>query len=567
MTRWIESGDPRSPVWIIAEAPGEDEIRQGRPLVGQSGQELDRCLRDAGWPPDFQFFRTNICHQRPPSYQNKYGKWIHNDIEQFFVSRAEAKRSDVRELLGRFPLDPVTEGIDRLSNHLQHFRPTLIIALGGISLWALGGKEGILKWRGSILSTESGIKAISTLHPADILYQWQHRPLLVQDLRRALRESKYSEIRRPTWNFVIAPTIADLRDWLLPCIERRQPLVCDTEGWGVVDCVGFAANSKDAICVPFVREAGQLTTYFTPGDAEQAMSLCTAALRQCPVTFHNATWDCQVIARRWGMLPNLTDDTMVMQHALFPGLLGGKIDPTTGTVEKKGSSLSLSFIASMYCEYYSYWKDDGRVRGDNYDDDTYWKYNCEDCVRTYECREVLTEALRSAGLEEQYRFLMSLFAPVLSMMFRGMRLDRERVKDIKNSIVKQRADQQQWLDTAVGFPLNVGSAPQVHSLFYDDLRQQKVLHRSTRKPSVDDTALETIARRQPLLLPLCRTIQNIRSLNTNERNFVAAAEKAKDRLYTCLNITGAETFRFSSNETAFGEGCNLQNLTRPPEDQ
>jgi hypothetical protein len=33
-----------------------------------------------------------------------------------------------------------------------------------------------------------------------------------------------------------------------------------------------------------------------------------------------------------------------------------------------------------------------------------------------------------------------------------------------------------------------------------------------------------------------------------------------------FNIAFVETFRFSSNETAFGEGGNLQNIKRPDGD-
>lgn len=572
MTRWIESGTPSAPVWLIGEAPGADEVEQGRPLVGASGRELDAMLREAGWPSSTNFFRTNICHSRPPSYQNKHGKWIHNDIEQFFLSPKAASKQNVSCLSGRFPLPPICQGLERLEQLIRLHQPQLIIALGGTPLWALAGYEGITKWRGSVLSTSLGSKLLSTFHPADVLYQWTHRPIVVQDLRRALRESDYPDIRKPSWHFTVAPTLSDVRDWLTPLIAARAPLVCDTEGWGVVDCIGFADSTNSAICIPFIRQgesvdsSATLAPYWEVGTAEQVLDLCVQALTQCPITFHNATWDCQVIGRRWGVIPRLTDDTMLMQHVLLPGMLGGKIDPVTGRVDKKGSSLSLSFIASMYCDYYRYWKDDGRVRDEDYDDETYWRYNCEDCVRTFECRDSLESSLRSSHLWEQYQFEMSLFGPVLAMMFRGLRLDQRRVAALRSSIDSSRRSEQQWLDTALGYSLNVNSNPQIHALFYDDLACQRVLHRSTKQPTVDDPALELIARRQPLLLPLVRKIQNIRSLNVNDNNFLSAAEQSGARLRTCLNIPGAETFRFSSNETAFGEGCNLQNLTRTVED-
>jgi uracil-DNA glycosylase len=576
--RWIESGDPRSPVWVVGEAPGEWEVEAGRPLVGASGQEFDRWLREAGWPADTPLFRTNICHERPPSYYDpKQGKTIHNDIGQFFASAREAKAEGLQPLSGRYPRAPITAGLDRLRQLLTQHRPTLIIALGGSALWALAGHEGITKWRGSVLEagTDFGAcKVIPTLHPAVVLvYQYNYRIVCTQDMRRALRESAFPEIRRPQWQFVVAPTLSDVKDWLTPIIEKAAPLVCDTEGWGVVDCIGFADSPSSAICIPFIKSGAAVqesaatgANYWCPDDEAAVFDLCVRALRSCPQTFHNALWDCQVIARRWGIVPRLSDDTMVMQHTLFPGLLGGKIDPVTGRVDKKGSSLSLAFVASMYCDYYRYWKDDGRVRDSDYDDLTYWRYNCEDCVRTFEVRDSLAASLRAANLTAQYQELMALFGPVLTMMFRGLRKDSRALAQVQAYINSALHSEQQWLNEALGYQFNVESNPLAHALFYDDLGCQVIKHRSTGRPTLHDAALDLIAKRQPLLLPLVRRIQNLRSLNTNNDTFMDAFSRANGRLRTALSITGTETFRFSSSETAFGEGTNLQNLTRSVEE-
>lgn len=575
---WIESGSPASPIWIVGEAPGQEEIAQGRPLVGRSGMELDWMLHEAGWTGLDTLFRTNVCHEHPPSYQHpRTGKWIHNDIEQFFPGKVQAARDSLSAVDGRFPRQPVLQGLEHLRENLNQHHPQLVISIGGTPLWALCQKEGITKWRGSVLPSRPAAespptKVVATFHPADVLRQWTHRPLVVQDLRRALREyQRGPSIQEPQWDFTIAPTLAQVKGWLIPFLERRTPLVCDTEGWGVVDAIGFACSARRAICIPFVVEEpglgdGTCRSYWTPAEEEQVFALLHRVLTECPITFHNAIWDCQVIGKNWGYLPCLRGDTMVAQHTLFPGLLGGKIDPITGRVDKKGSSLSLSFIASMYCDLYRYWKDDGRVRNSGWTNEQYWRYNCEDCARTWECEEVLLQSLDSARLREQYKFEMSLFGPVLKMMFRGVRVDRDKALVLQRTIRRQRDQEQGWLDEALGYPLVTGSWPQVQALFYQDLGVKPQLHRMTKRPTMDDAALEATARGEPLLLPLIRRIQNIRSLNTNEANFIRPALAARGRLRTCFNIAGAETFRFSSNETAFGEGGNMQNLTRPTED-
>lgn len=573
MPKWIESGDPSWPVWLVAEAPGADEIAAGRPLVGQSGQELDRMLLEAGFPRTDRLFRTNICHERPPSYM-KNGKAVHNDISQFFGKR----NSGLPINRGRYPTQSITEGLARLRSLVNRYHPVLIILLGGTSLWGLCGREGITKWRGSVIEADEAYlrtKTICTFHPADVLRQWTHRQIVVQDLRRALRESTHREIRRPSWNFNVAPSLATMRKWLEPSIRAGTPLTSDTEGWGVVDCIGFARSSTDAICIPFAHEVGDVTHYWSAGEEVEAYALCVEALTKCPITFHNALWDCQVLARRWGIMPNLAHDTMVMQHVAFPGLLGGKIDPISGKVSKEGSSLSLSFIASMYCAYYCYWKDDGRNFDPTIGDErTYWAYNCEDCIRTFECSEVLRDVIRTSKLTEQYHFLMSLFPNVFHMMFDGIALCPETVRENRVRVNSMLAAENAWLNDALGFDLNPRSAPQMQALFYDDFGCQVIKDRRSGNRTLNDTALETIARRTPLLLPLVRKIQNIRTLGAigardndqSERGLLAACELASNRLRCAINPAFVETLRFSTNQTAFGEGTNLQNLQRPPEE-
>ena len=569
MARWIEKGDPRSPYWVIGEAPGADEVAQGVPFVGASGQELDRMLAESGWNPS-DFFYTNVAHERPPSV-NKRGKWIHNDIEQFFPGVTLARKEGIPPFRGRWPRPPIIEGIQHLEHLLATHHPRLILCLGGTPLWALCDKSGITKWRGSELKpSPEGPWIIPTFHPADVLRQWPHRFVVVQDFKRAKRVAGRSPAwRQATWNTLIEPSLKDVREWFHSSLKEPELLVCDTEGWGVVDAIGFASSPKDAICIPFVREEGegQVQSYWSLDDEVEVFSIIQDVLTKNAIAFHqgNGMWDNQVIGRNWGYMPNVVHDTMVGQHVLFPGLLGGKIDPVTGKVDKKGSSLNLAFVASMYCDQYVYWKDDGRVRDEDYTDRQYWSYNCEDCLRTFEVLEAEQAGLKALKLVPQYELLMRLFPIVTKMMFRGIKIDLAKAREMREYVHRVRATEQAWLDEVLGFPLNVGSWPQMQALFYEDFDVKRVLHRSTKKPTLDDDALEVIARREPLLVPLIRHIQNLRSLGTNEANFIRPALRDRDRYRTTLNPAGAETFRFTSSETAFGEGSNMQNLTRNDE--
>jgi uracil-DNA glycosylase len=579
--RAITDGSPSAPVWLVGEAPGADEVERGRPFVGASGMELDAMLREAGLSRR-DCFLTNVCHERPPSYQRN-GKWIHNDIDQWFLGKTAARSSGTGEVQGRYPTKQIADGLVHLRRSLEQHRPTLTIALGNTPLWALTGHHGITKWRGSVFDTSEardagpaavGGKVVCTFHPADVLRQWTHRPIVVQDLRRARREAQRPSLSRPSWNFTIPSSLSDVREWFSSeDTPTATPLVCDTEGWGRVDCIGFASSPTRAICIPLKHETGVSDDlhdlHYWSAEDECALTLfLREILTTRSVVFHNALWDCQVIARRWGFLPRLGGDTQAMQHVCFPGLLGGRIDPVTGEVDKKGSSLSLSFLASMYCDYYRYWKDDGRHFDPSVGDERdYWHYNCEDCVRTFDCHDKLSDIIDASALREQYEHVMRRFGPIFAMMFRGIRYNKGRARALRADVDTAASAARAWLNTAVGSDFNPESTPQMRALFYEELQLPLILKKDTKAPTLDDAALETIARKNPLLRPLVSMIQNYRTLDTVKDDLNPdMCSELDGRLRFALNNAFVETMRFSCNETAFGEGSNVQNIKKPDEE-
>jgi DNA polymerase I-like protein with 3'-5' exonuclease and polymerase domains len=107
----------------------------------------------------------------------------------------------------------------------------------------------------------------------------------------------------------------------------------------------------------------------------------------------------------------------------------------------------------------------------------------------------------------------------------------------------------------------------MRALFYEDLALPLILKKDTKAPTLDDAALETIARKNPLLRPLVAQIQNYRTLDTVKGDLDPdMCSELDGRLRFALNNAFVETMRFSCNETAFGEGGNVQNIKRPDED-
>src|SRR6266404_3479589 len=238
----IQSGSYDAHYMIIAEAPGGEEDVYKRPLIGVSGQETYAMLEDANWlppgsknyivkalhpwydpvqhrmrisNPDFlpldktldeaSIFITNVCHIRPPG----------NEIDNFFASKTDAKRDRIPLINDRYPTEPIQDGITQLQRDISTIQPEFILALGGTALWALTGLQGITKWRGSILRVENGpvgnfgIKIIPTFHSADILREWTHRFVAVRDMKRALYEREFEEVREKPRHYIIRPSYSE----------------------------------------------------------------------------------------------------------------------------------------------------------------------------------------------------------------------------------------------------------------------------------------------------------------------------------------------------------------------
>ena len=540
----IDSGNPRSPTWIVGEAPGADEVRQGAPFVGVSGQLLTRLLLEAGFDRSAMFL-TNVCHERPPD----------NEIASWFATKTAARTAGLSAVAGRYPDPRIIAGHLLLRSRIEQYRPKLILALGNTALWSLTEQWGILKWRGSAMSVTSAtsVHVLPTVHPAAILREWGLRNIALQDMRRAKRPTAFT---KPNWTFFLRPTIEHVLAWCHETIELLDdhplPLVCDIETRNSqIACIGIAWSKYHALCIPLMcleRPEG----YWSESE-EQIVILNLRQVLCHPnarVVFQNGAYDLQYFAHQYGFLPRISDDTMLQQHVAFPGL-------------RKG----LDFLSSLHCSYHRYWKDDGKTWDIHLPEDQLWSYNCEDCVRTFEVWESLSQTIKALGLTEQYHFQMhELFPTVLRMMLRGIRFASDRRDIIRGELEQFIAAGNEWLATVLDHPLNVESNKQMKELLYGDFRIPPILHRRTKQPTLDDEALNSIQTRFPLLSPLLRRIRDIRSANTALSTVLETRISADGRARCSYNLAGTETYRFSSSADAFGTGFNLQNITQGDEE-
>ena len=534
--------NPDAKILIVAEAPVHPRVL--KPYSAGEETELAKMLHEAG------IIRTD-CHMTTVSPVNFSGP--KNETKRFFVKYTPAFQ---------VPKPEVAEGVQHLDAVISDLRPNLIIALGELALWATTGEMGITKWRGSILDhSRLQCKVLPTYAPDVIMRKWDWRYIAVQDFRRAERESQHAGIIMPNYTFQVRPTFgATMRtlDNLLTLADTEGKLLLSGDietRAGHISCMGIGWSKLDAICIPFM--CVEDPDGYWSEEEEIAIIWKLHQLFTHPGVrwvFQNGIYDFQYFAARWSFIPQIYMDTMLAQHTCFAGMPKG-----------------LDFQSSMYCRYHRYWKDEGKEFHASIktpqEEEKYWTYNCKDCVVTYEIVAVHESTIDALGQRGPYDFQMNQFMPVLRMMLRGVRCDQEQKNNLTMELFDAYAEREAWLHAVVGEPLNVKSPKQMMKFLYEDLGLPKQKARKTGRPTANEEALATLAKKEPLIKPIVECITEMRSINVFLSTFVKAPLGEDKRLRSSYNIAGTETFRWSSSKDAFGTGLNLQNIPKGTEDR
>ena len=130
-------GNKNTKLMIIAEAPGYDEDKIGRPFVGKAGKLLDIVLEKVGLKRE-DIYISNIVKCHPPGNRNP--------------EEEECEKC-----------------LDYLRNQVILMKPKIIVLLGSVALKNILGKEySITKSRGKWIKKKD-IYYLPTWHPAALL--------------------------------------------------------------------------------------------------------------------------------------------------------------------------------------------------------------------------------------------------------------------------------------------------------------------------------------------------------------------------------------------------------------
>lgn len=314
------TGPRNAKIVIVGEAPGETEEREGKPFVGATGQQLDLMLEHVGIPTE-SVYKTNVLHTRPP----------YNNLDFFKVKKENLPHGyKLAPMQGGYLHPDLIPEIERLHAELRAIRPNLIIAAGATAAWAILSIPRIQAIRGVVHSSPFG-KVLPTIHPAVMFKDWSVRAVILMDLYKARREAEFPEVRRVERRILIEPTLQECVTWLRGChnlssISVKVGADSETKN-GTITCLGFSKSPHEALVVPFYdarvihpKPGGAIGSYWTKVDERIVRQECGRILAAPHITkiMQNGLYDIQYLMSERFPLCNVSEDTMILHHALYP---------------------------------------------------------------------------------------------------------------------------------------------------------------------------------------------------------------------------------------------------------
>lgn len=164
------SGNPRSRILFVGEAPGRYEDEQGVPFVGRAGRLLDSLLESIDLNRS-EVFITNMLKCRPPSNRDPL--------------------PDELKACGPY-----------LNKQIEIINPRIIVTLGRYSFAWFFPNIPIGDARGKPISLENGTVVYPTYHPAAALRNGKIRQKTEQDFQKLQKiiNTTITKVTNPTKN-------------------------------------------------------------------------------------------------------------------------------------------------------------------------------------------------------------------------------------------------------------------------------------------------------------------------------------------------------------------------------
>jgi DNA polymerase len=524
MTTRYEEGDPGAPICIVAEAPSHHEVRHNKPLIGPAGQLFEACLHAAG-------ILRRDCY-----ILNVFENQVRREGDNLILDH------DILYTKGGFT-DAGREKAERTLDRLEASKANIFVPLGAVASSLLLNDARITKIRGSIypstLGAIEGRKVIPTIHPSASLrgqYIWRH--FITSDFTKVKAQSTRPDIIYPNRTLHISPSTKDAVEFLHSLDDTTA---FDIEIYNhQIYCVGYSLTPNEVMCIPFINDTGG--NYFSEDDEVIVWKKIaeTHQREDLRKVAQNAIFDISVMFQRNHIHTAMPyDDLMIAHHIIWPDFPKG-----------------LDFMTSIHTNE-PYYKDEGKQWNKIENPEAFRIYNAKDCGTTHEIWNAIQDDLDD-GYRQTYDETMAMFPPFLSMMLRGVKIDRQALEETKVQIRAVIKEKEHELEKASDHPFNYSSPKQCQQYFYGHKGIKPYISRSTGRPTTDDKSMSRIYRKYGL--PEAKLVQELRTHSKLLGTYLEVGISSDDRIRCTYNLRGTTTGRPSSSQTIFGEGMNMQNL-------
>lgn len=514
---------------IVAEFPGDNEVRLKMPLVGPSGKLLWSHLHK------HKIDRSQC--------------WVTNAIKRVVVKDPTGKKSDVTPAEFHHWRELLLWELGQLPN-VQY-----VLVLGDPALQALTGHEGISLWRGTIEKRPDGRWYTYANNPAAVIREPKFEPIFSLDMFKfaGVMEGRYNE-------YIITPTINPTPTEAIQYVQKMRdearssvpkPIAYDIETIaGETACVGITNDHHSGMCINF---RDRWTNRWTVSD-ERAVRSELGLLFTDPtvkLVAQNGNFDAYWLGykdrirvrRNWL-------DTMLAHHTLYPML-----------------PHSLAFIVAQYT-WHPYYKDEKDTwrEDSNVSIDTFWEYNVKDCCLTLHCAEKLHKELITAKLDKFFfSHVMRLQPHLTDFTINGVKIDEELKASLTDQLRTRCNDLRATFEEACVQATqdpdcrpNPRSPTALRKLFFERLQL------TGRGTSVDDENRTRMLNHPRTPMPAKQIILALNQFIEEDKfrsTFVEARVDPDGRMraeFTQHGVARAPG-RLSSKGNMWGSGLNLQN--------
>lgn len=528
MTRYVGGIGPLEPdLMIIGEAPGAKEHESGLPFQGPSGEILSDCLRKAGFNRNAAYI-TNVVKYRPPLNNFKQLHLIGVDLE-----------TSIRELW---------------ANEIEKLRPKCILTVGNEALRAVTNFDGILNYRGSILTARDGVtKVVPTIHPAALFshkvygddqeegaaggLEYTYLKLIEQDIARAVEESKTRELRLPQREIVLAKNSLDVHRYFSQ-YKNEAIAASDIESINCIPvCVSFAFNRHHGIAIPLLRQVGKHEIspmgYY---DLIECWRIIDREYRRLGIVGQNFKYDEFKLSKCGFRINKVHSDILIKVRVVFPEL------------PKK----NLGMMTSLWTRQ-PFYKDEGKeFRLGKQPIEQLLKYNAMDSLVTKEIDEELEIDLHELArvhkvplVEYFYNYQMKKHKFYLKMENNGFAVDHKRQRELAQKYTFMQDGVHSRLVGLIGHEINVASYPQVFQLLYKEMKFKL----RKKAPTADDSIVALMGNhaKDKVKKEILTVLLEEKRIRTQRSRYINFKPDYDGRCKCSFNIISTETCRSSTS--------------------